>query len=53
MYHIRTVADLAQKVFVTIPVHERRQSWAKEYDEFLGVSFPGQTSPLTTRTTRT
>ncbi len=53
MHRIRPVADLGQKVLAAIPAHERRQSWAKEYDEFLGVSFPDQTSPLTTRTTRT
>jgi hypothetical protein len=52
MYRNRPVADLAQKVLGAIPVHERRQSWAKEYGECLGVSFPDQTSLLATRTTR-
>lgn len=50
MYRNRPVADLAQKVLSAIPAHERRQSWAKEYDECLGASFPDQTSPLTTST---
>lgn len=53
MHRIRPVADLGQKVLSAIPMHERRQSWAKEYVECLGVSFPGQTSLLTTSTTRT
>ncbi|MGH8349957.1 MAG: hypothetical protein ACRES5_25855 [Pseudomonas sp.] len=54
MYRNRPVADLAQKVLDAIPVHERRQSWAKEYGECLEVSFPGagpvSSSPSTTRT---
>ncbi|MGH3835401.1 MAG: helix-turn-helix domain-containing protein [Pseudonocardiaceae bacterium] len=50
MYRNRPVVDLGQKVLGAIPVHERRQSWAKEYGECLEVSFPDPTSPLTTRT---
>ncbi len=50
MHRIRTVADLAEKVHGSIPAHQRRQSWAKEYGECLEVSFPGQISPFTTST---
>jgi hypothetical protein len=42
VHRIRPIADLGQKVLDSIPAHERSQTWAKEYDECLGVSFPGQ-----------
>ncbi len=50
MYRNRPVADLAEKVHGSLPAHQRRQSWAKEYGECLEASFPGQTSPLATST---
>ena len=45
VHRIRPIVDLGQKVFDSIPAHERNQTWAKEYDECLGVSFPGQVRP--------
>jgi hypothetical protein len=44
-HRIRPIVDLGQKVLDSIPAHERNQTWAKEYDECLGVSFPGQVRP--------
>ncbi|MGI9001676.1 MAG: helix-turn-helix domain-containing protein [Pseudonocardia sp.] len=41
MYHDRVIADLGQKVFGAIPVHDRHHSWAQEYREFLQSSLPG------------
>lgn len=53
VHRIRPIADLGQKVLDSIPAHERSQTWAKEYDECLGVSFPGQKASLPLGSTRT
>ncbi len=52
-HRIRPIADLGQKVLGSIPAHERSQAWAKEYDECLGVSFPGHATDVPPRSTKT
>ncbi|MBV9029125.1 MAG: helix-turn-helix transcriptional regulator [Pseudonocardiales bacterium] len=41
VHRIRPIADLGQKVFGSIPAHERSQAWAQEYHECLTSSFAG------------
>ena len=53
VHRIRTIADLGQKMLGSIPVHERSQAWAKEYDECLAVSFPGQLADVPPPSTKT